>query len=752
MATVVLTVVGTAIGGPIGGAIGGFLGRKLDQAILGGGGARTVEGGRLSDLSVQVSSYGEPINRVYGAMRLPGNVVWSSGLTERRQEKTSGSGGKGGGQKVTTVTYSYSASFAVALSGREISGVGRIWADGKLLGDATGRLAVGGEMRLYTGSAFQLGDPLIEALEGQDNVNALRSMAYVVFEDLELAEYANRIPNLTFEVIADPGGQIALSEVVADVCALSGLPAWDSSDLDQMVSGYVISGPVTARAVIEQLAEVYHFDVVEQDDGLLFRKLDRPLTRTVAAADLVVSAAGGRRADKISLNRLQDMDLPREIGLSYIDPARDYQTGHQRARRGKGASDRVRQKAYPLVLSADQAKAISEVQLDLAWGGREQAGFILPPRYADLAPGDIVDLGGGAAANSYLLQEIEASPEGLSCQAVKFSPGLFGRTATADSGPVPGQQVAAIADSRFLPLDMPTITGAEVSAPILFWAVAAGSGKWTGATLFLSRDGGQSYDALDSLSAKAISGTVENILSSGPTAYWDQANEVQVRLDNPADSLAGATREAVLNGANIAWLGGEIIQFQQAVLQPDGSYLLSGLLRGRRGTEHAVATHGAAEDFILLTEAAVQAATLNYGDIGRTYAYKCVTTGGRLEDVAADNFLYQARALKPFAPVHARGSRDGSGNLTLRWIRRSRVGGEWNDYADAPLGELYEKYDIEILDGAAVVRTLTSDQPQVAYPAALQAEDFGAPQSAVTVRISQLSDRVGRGWPLTVSL
>ncbi len=105
MATVVLTVVGTAIGGPIGGAIGGFLGRKLDQAILGGGGARTVEGGRLSDLSVQVSSYGEPINRVYGAMRLPGNVVWSSGLAERRQEKTSGTGGKGGGHEGTTLSY-----------------------------------------------------------------------------------------------------------------------------------------------------------------------------------------------------------------------------------------------------------------------------------------------------------------------------------------------------------------------------------------------------------------------------------------------------------------------------------------------------------------------------------------------------------------------------------------------------------------------------------------------------------------------
>ncbi len=752
MASVVLTVVGTAIGGPIGGLVGGLIGQRVDQAIFGGTSSRTIEGGRLKDLSVQTSAYGEPISRIYGTMRVPGNVIWSSGLKETRNEKTESSGGKGSRQNVTTIEYSYSASFAVALSGREISDVGRVWADGKLLRDGAGKIAVGGEMRIYQGDGFQQSDPMIEALEGQGNVNGFANLSYVVFEDLALGEYANRIPNLTFEVIADTGGEILLSAIVSDICQLSNITIFDASDLNQVVGGYLISGPVKSRAAIEELARVYQFDVVEQENGLLFRKLGRLPGAVVLPDDLVQSPQGARPSDKITITRQQDMELPREIGLSYIDPSRDYQTGHQRARRLNVASDIVRQSGLPLVLSSSQAKTASEIQLDLAWYGRETISFALPHKYGDLLPGDIVTMASESQVQDYLLQETEIGPEGVQCQAVKFSNLRLERSAQADSGPVPAQQVEELAESVFFHFDMPAITGENVTSPVFFWAVAAGAGKWPGAGLFISRDNDQTYAPLDYANVDAISGIVENILPVGPAAYWDYGNEIFVRLDNPDHGLSGATSEAVLNGANIAWVGGEIIQFQQASFEPDGSYRLTGLLRGRRGTERHITQHTLSESFVLLNSATVNMAAMYPSDIGLSHHFKLVTAGASVENAPAISRVFGAAVLKPFSPVHGKGLRDGAGTLALSWIRRSRVGGDWMDNADVPLGENFERYDIEILNGGAVVRTLTSDVSEVIYSASSQIEDFGTAQAILDVRIFQISDNIGRGWPLILSV
>jgi hypothetical protein len=105
MATLVLTTVGTLVGGPIGGAIGAVIGGQIDRAVLTPKGR---QGPRLGDLSVQTSSYGSQIPKLFGTMRVAGTVIWATDL--REDSHTSG-GGKSGGK---TTSYSYSASVAVA--------------------------------------------------------------------------------------------------------------------------------------------------------------------------------------------------------------------------------------------------------------------------------------------------------------------------------------------------------------------------------------------------------------------------------------------------------------------------------------------------------------------------------------------------------------------------------------------------------------------------------------------------------------
>ena len=195
MATLILTAAGTALGGPVGGALGALVGQQLDGAIFA---PKARHGPRLGDLAVQTSSYGTAIPKIFGTIRVAGTVIWATDLIESRSE----AGGKG---RPRTVSYSYSASFAVALSARPILSVGRIWADGKLLRGAASDFKSAATFRLHDGGEDQAVDPLIAAAEGIGQTPAFRGLAYAVFENFGLEDFGNRIPSLTFEVAADPG-------------------------------------------------------------------------------------------------------------------------------------------------------------------------------------------------------------------------------------------------------------------------------------------------------------------------------------------------------------------------------------------------------------------------------------------------------------------------------------------------------------------------------------------------------------------
>ncbi|KZL14854.1 hypothetical protein [Pseudovibrio sp. Ad37] len=122
-------------------------------------------------------------------------------------------------------------------------------------------------------------------------------------------------------------------------------------------------------------------------------------------------------------------------------------------------------------------------------------------------------------------------------------------------------------------------------------------------------------------------------------------------------------------------------------------------------------------------------------------------------------FTPEANGLKPFSPSHvAQPNRKGRrpGDLTLSWIRRSRVleADSWLS-RDVPLGEDVEAYEVEILKEGSVIRTLTSATISVVYTSAEQIEDFGAELTigaTIAVRIYQLSNTLGRGTPLTTTL
>ena len=105
--------------------------------------------------------------------------------------------------------------------------------------------------------------------------------------------------------------------------------------------------------------------------------------------------------------------------------------------------------------------------------------------------------------------------------------------------------------------------------------------------------------------------------------------------------------------------------------------------------------------------------------------------------------------VEPPAPVHLRATRESTtGDIVLRWIRRTRFGGDSWALAEAPLNEAFERYRVEIRDGESLTRTIETGAPDARYALADQVTDFGGPAPAFTARVAQLSEVAGPGTAL----
>ena len=215
------------------------------------------------------------------------------------------------------------------------------------------------------------------------------------------------------------------------------------------------------------------------------------------------------------------------------------------------------------------------------------------------------------------------------------------------------------------------------------------------------------------------------------------------RLSSISDgALFAGANAAVVRRADGAW---ELMQFANATLVADRTYLLSRLLRGQAGSEWAMgAPLQAGSPFVLLDQHVMPIAR-GLDALERTLQLRVIVAGRDHGDPTALSLTAtpQATALTPLAPVHLKATR-GSGGVTLSWIRRTRFDGDsW--VGEVPLGEDVEQYAIDILSGSNVIRTLTAATPSALYVATDEIADFGAPQTTLHMRVAQISATIGRG-------
>lgn len=537
----------------------------------------------------------------------------------------------------------------------------------------------------------------------------------------------------------------AVTDVARVADDLLGRAGYSSGEIDVgalgdvALDGYVVQEPMSARAALEPLRLYAPFDVIESGESLRAVLRHAAADVSVAAGELRAAREGEEMPPAMEVTRAQELDLPREVNVDYVDPARDFEVGSQRARRSVTRASAVEKISLPVVCAAGRAKRVAESHLYQLWAERERVKMRWSRNLLAVEPGDVVGIDG----DNIRVATVRQSGGLIEVEGYRVQDEMMLDSVGADGGDAAARRAVAVMDSTLCLMDLPPLRR-EDDQPGVYAAMGGGAG-WPGGSLWRSADG-VSFSALSGFAAAAAMGVAATVLADGVAFYMDRVSIVRVQMLQ--GNLASCSEAELLNGANVAVLGDEVIQFQTASLIGNGLYELSNLLRGRRGTEDATAAHGVGERFVVLSASTVQFLPAQLVDRGREYRFRGLTSGQSLGDVADGVFTYGLRALQPLAPVHVTGVRGSGvgGDLTIGWVRRARLDAEWVDGIDVPLDEDAEIYDVEVMNGAVVVRSFpgVSATSQV-YTAAVQSADWGTVPSSLTVRVYQVSARYGRG-------
>lgn len=550
---------------------------------------------------------------------------------------------------------------------------------------------------------------------------------------------------------------VPLEDVVTDLCERAGLTAGDidvTSLVGSEIAGYVIGRRTTVRSMIEPLMMSKFFDAVESDGKIKFVKRGGASARTLSEGRLGAREDDVTEArDTLTLVRRQDLELPIQINLVYMDADNSYQTGEQSSRRLLEGTIEPRTVELPIVLTADEAKAIADTMLYVLWLARTTGSFVAAREQLALEPTDVVTIPHDGQDLVFRLTKESGDPFGvLQFEAEIEDADIYTQSAPGAAPPVPVETIALTAPTQPVFLDIPLLRDVDDSAGFYF-AAKGYTDEWAGVQLFRSLDGGDSYDALNNstlLVASVIGSAVTVLadLTAHGNEIFDEHHSVDVYV--PGQTLESVTRAQVLDGANAAVLltaaGPEVFQFRDAALVATDTYRLTGLLRGRLGTESFMGGHAVGETFVLL-DTNIRAIPQTWAEINRSLQYKAVSVNGTLQRTAPVAFRNTGVRSKPLAPVHLGGGRNDGGDLLLEWTRRTRLEATLRDNVDAVLGEASERYVVEILDSGDVVRTVPVTEQSLTYTVAEQTTDFGSPQSSIDVVIYQLSETYGRGYP-----
>ena len=614
-----------------------------------------VQQGKIDNFTEPRGSYGDIISDVWGLGRVSGILIFGTFPPEEVVSVETESQGKGPRNSTTTETYTYFGNFAFLLCTKSTE-VKEIRFNSKLVykDGATDSIisSKGGSIRVYNGSDSQTVDSLLSAELG-DAALAYRHRTYIVCEGIPLEEFGNAYPQCSAIV---RNGNPKLSEVISDICLQSSDLVSDDIEVSELnsidVRGFQTNSEGTIAEKLQALQKIYFFDLIDTGAKLRFQTQFRSTASASIPVDLMgAHEENSERPRPWRESRSDLTQLPSRVEVKFLDADRNLEPNVKRSVQFPDADHtRVESIDFTGALSTSEAKAIADRTLWRIWTSARTQEFSLPPRYANLEAGDVIEVELYGSEPQQL--QIESLSYGanhlLQAKTKAYNPLIYGWTETnsapndpdysspspLSSTPPRDTSLSIVSPTTLRVLDIPLAYPTDTPG---IYAFADGNSDWRNATLYVSRDLGVTYEFAGTFITRSIFGTAQTIFNG---------ISVDIRLPFHA-SLASLSSALFLEGKNRALLGSEILDFQNATLTGnignDRIYQLTApFTRGLSGTPQA---HAANENFYFLSGYKLNLPAQR-SDIGKTFYFKAVSPGQTLADVAPVTLLFQGKAFQ----------------------------------------------------------------------------------------------------------
>ena len=613
---------------------------------------------------------------------------------------------------------------------------------------------IGNTVCYVSGSAFKLAD-----LPAFDNV---RTYAWgAAFPTVATQSWPAYVaPGLVtyrgaFYVLSEGAADatVPLADIIATECARSAIlqPGdYDTSDLADEVRGYRVGSIGSLRAAIEPLQGAFPFDVVQSGYTIRFKRRGSAAVLSFSADELDARAFGSAAGVSQVIAREMDTQLPAKVTVKYLDADREYDIGSQYAERLGTQSGNETTIDMPLVLTSNEAAKAAQVLISMYWLERTEFGpYRLPPTARAIEPGDVVTIGGRDVRVRDITLESDGRVTVSGKDAAPFAR-VYVSSAVGATGDVTGKSLPLSGPSYAVLIDGPSITE-EMDRGGFIGAVCGITSGWRSGALANSGDGGQTWTVKHGFAdAVPIGQTITALRGDVDERAIDTQSHIAVRMISGA--LTSVTLASLFGGANLFAIGAhgrwEIVAVQNCVLQGDGTYLLSTMLRGRFGTEHAMALHSAGDHVVMISDADAAVISVPTSSIGSASLWRAVTTGRSVDTAADITFTYDGENLRPLSPAYLRAIRNASSReWSLDWYRRERIDAWWPNTGSVGMSEAEERYEIDISAsaGGPVLRTIEATSTSATYTLAQQLEDASGPISTISAAVYQISSIVGRG-------
>lgn len=537
-----------------------------------------------------------------------------------------------------------------------------------------------------------------------------------------------------------------LAEVVAEICVRSGVDRFDVSELYGFVRGYHVPEASDARSALQPLMLAYGFDAIERDGTLIFRNRGAAGSIEVEPETLVYVDDD---TAVLRHERAAAAEVSGRVQVNYVDADGDFELSASEAVFPDERSFTLTKNELDLALTRTEGQAMADRWLAEARIARDTVQFTLPPSQSALGAGDIVCLPEPGGEGVFRIDRVEDA-QSRAVEAVRIDASAYDQAPEVETDMFTSE---AASSGPVFPLfmDLPLLTGEEVPhAPF----VAATSSEWPGSAAIYRSSTGNDFVLDRILPLAATVGRTTHNLLRGPVGVVDRSNTLRIEMTH--GTLTSVTRQALLNGANVAVVGDgsaegwEVIQFETATLVDVDTYEISGLLRGQAGTDALMPLVWPEGSIFVVLDEAVEQLGLPQTARGVAQFLRAGPADRTLDDPLFDERVetFHGNGLRPYAPVFPKVT-ENQGSKLVTWIRRTRVDGDpWGEF-DVPLGEESEDYVVRVKVAGETVRVETVNSAEWQYTVPMMDED--GVLDGFDVEVSQLSQRFGAGPAALVS-